>query len=405
MGFLKQTVKGVSWMGALQVFSRIAGFGKTIVLARILSPADFGLFGIVVLAIAFLETFTETGINAVLIQLKDKIEDFVDTAWIISIIRGTLIAGLIIVFTRFLAHFFASPAVFPLLLLASLIPFIRGFINPAIIVLQKELQFQKEFFLRSAILLTDVAFSILLVILTRSVIGLLWGVIIGAMIEVLLSFVFLSPRPRLAFEKEKFVKIIGFGKWVTLNGIFAYLADRIDDIFVGRVLGVASLGIYQMAYKISSLSFTEISNMTSKVTFPVYSKITTDPQRLKRAYLRTLLVISISSLFISSLLFLFPHQLIRLTLGVRWLAAAEPLRILALFGLTKAIGSSAAPLFLSMGKPHLMAKITGLKFLVLAVLLIPLTLKFNLIGTSMAVLFSSLAIQPIIWINVIRIFK
>ena len=405
MGFLKQTLKGVGWMGRLRGISRVISLGKTVALARLLTPAEFGVFGIVVLTLALLEIFTETGVNAVLIQLKEKIEDFVDTAWVVSIIRGILIAFLMIISAPFLAKFFTAPAAVSLLILAAIIPFIRGFINPAIVSFQKELKFQKEFILRSITLLTDLIVSLVLVLLFRSVAGLIWGITASALMEVLFSFLWLPTKPGLKFEKEKFLTILSFGKWVTLSGIFSYLADRIDDIFVGRVLGVASLGIYQMAFKISNLSFTEITNVTSKVTFPVYSKIGGDKQRLKRAYLRTLSAIVLPSLFISSLLFLFPHQLIKIFLGSRWLGAAAPLRILALFGLIRATGSSAAPLFLSVGKPKLMAKITGIKFLILSLLLVPLSLKFQLIGTSLAVLFSSLSIQPIVWINVIKILK
>lgn len=405
MGFFKKTIEGVSWMGALRGISLLITLGKTVILARILTPAEFGLFGIVVLALALLETFIETGVNAVLVQLKEKIENFIDTAWVISIIRGSLIAFLIIISARFLAEFFSVPGIASLLILAALVPFIRGFINPAIISFQKRLEFQKEFALRSIILFTDVIVSLSLVLLFRSVVGLVWGIIAAALVEVILSFLWLAAKPALRFEKKRFLTILSFGKWVTLSGIFAYLADSIDDIFVGKVLGVANLGIYQMAYRISNLAFTEITEVTSKVTFPVYAKIASDKKRLRSAYRRTLLTITVFSLIISSLLFLFPYQLIKIFLGIRWLSAAEPLRILAIFGFVRAIGSSAAPLFLSVGKPRLMAKITGLKFLVLAFLLLPLTLRFHLIGTSLAVLFSSLSIQPIIWLNIIRVLR
>lgn len=405
MGFLKKTAKGVGWMGALQGLSRFISLGKTVFLARILTPAEFGLFGIVVLVIALLETLLETGVNKALIQIRGRMEEFVDTAWVVSIVRGSLIGFLMVSLAGFLANFFSAPGVISLLTFAALIPLVRGFINPAIVYFQKELKFRQEFCLRSITLLVEAIVSLILVLAFRSVFGLVWGVLTAALGEVILSFLWLPIRPSLKFEKKRFLTILSFGKWVTVSEIFSYLAERIDEIFVGRFLGVSNLGIYQMAYRISNLPFTEITEVTSKVTFPVYTKISQNKNRLRRAYLRTLLTITFFALVLSSILFLFPSELIKTFLGTRWLKAADPLRILAIFGFIRAISSSSAPLFLSVGKPRLMAKITGMKFLVLTFLLLPLISRFQLVGASLAVLFSSLSIQPIVWINIIKVLR
>jgi O-antigen/teichoic acid export membrane protein len=170
-------------------------------------------------------------------------------------------------------------------------------------------------------------------------------------------------------------------------------------------LGVADLGIYQMAYKISNLSFTEITDVTSRVTFPVYSKIAGNKTKLRRAYLRVLLMIIFPSLIISILLILFPVQLIKFFLGIQWMKAAQPLRILAIFGLIRALGSSAAPLFLAVGKPKLTSLITFIKFIILVILLLWWRRQWGLMGVSLAVLFSALFIQPLVWFNVIKIFR
>src|SRR3989344_3910848 len=152
MGYLSDTVRGVSWMGVLRASTRSLTFVKIVVLARFLSPNEFGLFGIAMLALAFLEIITETGINIFLIQEKADLKEYNNTAWVVSILRGVLMSLALFLFTPYIASFFNSPGAIQLLYLTSLVPLVRGFINPAVVRFQKELLFNKEFSLRLALL-------------------------------------------------------------------------------------------------------------------------------------------------------------------------------------------------------------------------------------------------------------
>jgi len=97
MGYLKDTLKGLSWMTAFRVLYRIIGIIRIAIIAHLLSPYGIGVFGVVTIVLAFLEILTETGINVFLIQQKEDLDGYFDTAWVVSIIRGILIAILIFV--------------------------------------------------------------------------------------------------------------------------------------------------------------------------------------------------------------------------------------------------------------------------------------------------------------------
>lgn len=405
MGFLEKVIKGVSWMGSLRILSRLLTLLKTAILARLLVPAQFGVFGIVTLAIALFEILTETGINTVLIQEDEEIKPLVDTAWVISIFRGIFISLFVCLVALPLANFFASPEAAKLLFFASLIPLVRGLINPSIIKFQKELEFRKEFNLRLGILLVESLVAIIGVFLTHSVISLIFALLVGAGLEVIFSFVFCQPRPRFVWETQKAKKIISQGKWVTLTGIFSYLVDQGDDAVVGKILGMESLGLYQMAYKISNLPFTEITDVASRVTFPVYSKISRDKARVKRAFRKTLLVTAFLVVPGVALIFFFPELMIKIVLGEKWLGASQALRILAIFGLSRAISGSVGPILFAFKRQDLAAKISFTKLVSLALLVFPLTIKFGITGTALAVLVSSLLIQPLIWKSAREILK
>src|SRR3990167_7018333 len=185
-----------------------------------------------------------------------------------------------------------NPDSLNLLFLISLVPFVRGFINPSVVKFQKELKFHMEFFYSFLGLFTFSLSSIIFALITKDAISLIFGLIISAAIEMIASHIIVVPRPKLEFKIKYLSRVIHRGKWVTLSGILDYLFTELDDIIVGRLMNTVSLGIYQVAYKISTLPISEVTQVFGKVTFPIYVKISSQSvDNLKRAFLRTTLVI------------------------------------------------------------------------------------------------------------------
>lgn len=396
MGYFKNTAIGISWVGGLRASTRIIAFVRVIILARLLTPLQFGVFGIASLVLAFLEVITETGINIFLIQEKKDIKHYLNDAWIVSIFRGALISLFIILLSPFIANFFNSPGSQRLLLLISIVPLIRGFINPAIIKYQKELLFNKDFFLRLTIFLFDSSVAVILAFITKDASSFIWGLIAGALLEVAISFVLVKPTPNFTFQVNNIKKIFSRGKWVTLFVIFNYIAQEGDNIVVGRLLGAGLLGIYQMGYKISTLPISEISDVANKVIFPVYSKIGMDKARLKRAFLKTMTVITLLVFMLGGVIFFLPKSLIILILGQEWGGISQILKILVIYGILRAITGTTASLFLALGKQGYFAVITFVRVLGLVITIVPLTMSFGIMGASISALISVIVEFPVI---------
>lgn len=405
MGYSKQTIVGISWVGAFRVFSRFVAFLRVVILARILTPSQFGIFGIASIALALLEILTETGINVFLVQKKEDIDSYVNDAWFVSIIRGLLITALIILTAPFVISFFKIPQSYDLILLISAVPFIRGFINPSIVKYQKELQFDKEFYLRTVIFVFDSLIAVIVSLLTRNAIGLVMGLISGAILEVILSFVLLRPTPKIDFNFQKINKIIHRGKWVTLYGILNYAASEGDNITIGKVLGPASLGIYQMGYTISTIPVSEISETTNRVTFPVYTKISKDINRLKKGFMKTILFVFVVSILIGTVIFFFPKELFVLIFGQKWADTVIILKPLAIYGVIRAITGATSSLFLAVGKQNYVAGMTFLRFMTLLITIIPLTISYGILGTAYSVLLSGVIEFPSVAYYTFLIFK
>jgi O-antigen/teichoic acid export membrane protein len=405
MGYFKDTLKGVGWMTALRGVTRGLAVIKIAILARILSPSQFGTYGIALLVLGFLEVLTETGINVFLIQEKDETEKYLDSAWVVSIIRGILISLFILASVPLIIFFFNAPNVRTLLYLVAAVALVRGFINPMEVTFQKNLQFMKEFLFQGFLFFIDAAVAVSIGIVTKNESAMVVGMLAAAVIEVILSFVIFKTRPKLKFDKEKFLKVINRGKWITGAGIFYYAFQNIDNIFVGRFLGTAPLGFYQQAYSISTLPVSEMGQIFNKVTFPVYVRIAGDRKRLKAAFFKTLgVILALVTVFGIAILF-FSKPLILVFLGAKWLTIEPVLKVLAIFGILKSLLNFSYSVFLAlkMQKAVMLSELTGI--IGMGIAIYPMIMKYGLVGAGYSTIIAFFCSLPIVLINLIKIFK
>ena len=398
-------VKGISWLGAGKVITRAVALAKTAILARILSPAAFGLFGVASIVLNLLEVITETGINVFLVQEKRDVDEYVDTAWLVSITRGILISLLIVLLAGSIAGFFGSPGARNLILLIALVPLIRGFINPSVVKFQKELPFHKEFYFRTLLFVVDAAAAVGFSLLTHSPAAIVWGMVAGAMLEVLLSFLIVKPTPKFKFDFGLLKAIVNRGKWITLAGTFEYFFLHGDDIVVGRVLGVTPLGLYQVGYRISILPITEIADVFGRVAFPSYVKIIDDPVRLKRVFTKIVGGIALLVIPFGIILFVFAEPLVRIVLGSQWLGVIPALKVLAIYGTVKALIYPAYAVFFAAKKQNYVTYATLAGILGLFGSILPLVAQFGIVGAALAALIGTLVTIPVITVCLVKTFK
>jgi len=183
---------------------------------------------------------------------------------------------------------------------------------------------------------------------------------------------------------------------MTLTGIFAYFFHNGDNIVVGKILGAGSLGIYDMAYKLSILPITEVAAVISQVTFPVYVRIGQDKKRLRRAFGRTLLLVSTISLPIGAIFILFSREIVLTILGPKWTSSIQILQVLAIFGVIRAITSCANAVFLALKRQEYVTIITLSGLIALSLIIVPFIRIFGLIGVGLAVTVATVATIPFV---------
>lgn len=396
MGYMGDAVKGVTWIGVSRVFIRIFSVVRAAIIARVLRPDNVGVFGITTIVLSLTEIVTETGVNIFLTQQHENIDEYINSAWVVSIIRGLIISTVIFLSAPFVAQFYSSPDALSLLQLVSIVPVLRGFINPSVVKFVKDLRFNTEFFYRSSQFLVESVISIILVLTLRSTVSLVWGLIGGAVYELIFTFMTARPLPRFVFHKQYLKEITHSGKWLTATGIFNYLYHNGDNLVVGKVLGTGALGLYDMAYKLSILPITEVSDVFTKVTFPVFVKIAHDKPRLLKAYMKLVGVIAIIVIPLGLILSIFSTPIVTILLGPKWVGAIPALRILAIFGAIRAISMSAVSPVYALKKQEMITVITFVSLLGLAVTIVPFIAWWGLPGAGASALVGTLLCLPFV---------
>ena len=387
-GLKARVVRGGMWVFALRITSRLFQLARTIVIARLLAPSDFGVFGIALLAMSALSTFSQTGFNAALVQKKQDTKHYLDTAWTVQAIRGGVLALIAFAIAPYVAAFFDAPAAKRILQVIALSVLLQGFTNIGVVYFQKELQFHKQFIYQLSGTLADIGVAILAAFLLRSVWALVFGLLAGNLVRLVGSYLIHSYRPRLRFNRQQFKELFGFGKWVLGSSILVFLITQGDDIFVGKLLGITALGFYQLAYRLSNMPATEITHVISQVTFPAYSKLQDDLPRLREAYLKVLQVTAFLSFPITGLIFVLAPDFTRIFLGEKWMPMVPTLQVLALAGLARSIAATPGKIFHAVGRPEIDTKLQIVRLSVLVALVYPLTIGWGILGAAIAVLLS-----------------
>lgn len=391
-----RTVVGGLWVAFTNGGNRALQLVMLVVLARLLSPADFGLFGIALLALSSLKRFSQLGIDQALIQQpEENVDSYLDTAFTLQVLRGILIVGVAYLAAPFVADFFSEPRATLLLQVVALATLFQVVYNPGTVYFQKDLNFHKQFAFTVSGTVTRVIVSIGYALLSPTVWALVAGLVAGNCVQMVVSYLIHDYRPWPGFNREQARELVGYGKWILGSGIVSFLFSEGDDAFVGRVLSTEALGVYQLAYRLSNAPATEIAQTVSKVVMPAYSKIQDDTEALRQGFRRALRLSTLVSLPMGVGIIVVAPVFVPVFLGDGWGDMIVPMQLLTGFGLLRSIRSPTSPLFKALGRPDYVTKIQTLRLALLVVVIYPLTMAYGLPGTSLAVLLTSAVGAPI----------
>ncbi len=396
MNYTKKIIAGFSWETVL----KLSTYGLTLIkiyfLARILDPADFGLFSLALIALGISESMTQTGINLTMIQSKLSVEYFLDTAWVISIIRGFLIGIIMLIVGYGMNFFYQEPALLTLIALATLIPVIKGFINPFVVVLHKKMFYWQDTLYRISVFLIQTIFAIILGALTKSAHGLILGFITAAVFETVISFLVFKKHPIFKYTSSRAKIIFDNAKWLSIGSLLNYLVENIDDFLIGAITSTHLLGIYHNAYSLTHKFSYEVAKSTHYGTIPVYTKIIQQKDKLKKTFTKSFLATIGLALAVSIPLYIFNEPIITILLGEKWLEAIPLVRPLVAAGVIQTISMTSYTMMLASKKYKIMNLHLLLSLLLMILFIIVLGRRQGLIGAIYGIVWSRALTTPII---------
>ena len=392
----QRVVRGGFWVFSFRIVQKLFNLARLVILARILAPHDFGLMGIALLTMATLETFSQTGFQAALIQKKEDIKSYLDSAWTVLILRGFVLFVIFYSVAPYAAMFFNAPEAKPVIQVIGFSFFLGAFTNIGVIYFQKELEFNKEFIYQFAGTLADFIVAVSAVLILRNVWALVFGLLAGNAARCVVSYIVHPYRPQLSSDLGKAKELFGFGKWILGSSILIFLLTQGDDIIVGKLLGATALGFYQMAYQISNAPATEITHVISQVAFPAYSKLQDNLPGLRDAYLKTLQFTAFISIPLAVGIFALAPKFTTIFLTDKWMPMVPAMQMLCIFGVTRSIGATMGPILHSVGRPKIQTKLSSIQLITMAMIIYPLTIQWGILGTSLAVVIPNILILVLI---------
>jgi O-antigen/teichoic acid export membrane protein len=394
------TLHGMSWQTAARGVMVLVGIVRVSVLARLLHPSDFGIFALYVFYLGIVEACLETGINVTLVVTKERFQTLVNTAYTVSLVRSIVIAccvaGLL------LAHsvFFATVST-PLFWSVALgVPLLRGLINPAVVVLQKQLRFKRDAGVRAVLAVCELGVVIVLAQLWPSAWILIAGMCVSAALEVLLSFFVVRVRPTRFGELRALPTIFQHAKGLAPMSALSYSTQNIDNAIVGWLTGATTLGFYTNGYALAHKITLEVVRAAQTVLFPLFfQKKDQHVTRQRYQFVGVFVVIGMLALTICIPLMVWPRWCVELILGSEWLSLVTFLPWLAAAAVLQALIAITHSFLIAHQRYAVVNAALAVNLIVLIGGLYA-TAHSGLMAMSQVVLLSRAIALPLLWIGV-----
>ena len=391
MSLEAKVVKGTKWVAFANVFKQILQVISLVIFARLLSPDDFGLFALLMIFVSFLTMFTDLGTASALVHIKDPTQKLLSSVLFFNLFIGFIFCLLLILSSPYIATFFNSPKLEPLLELISI-----NFIIMSLGVVQKvryekELDFKYLTLIESFAIFMGISSGIILAILGFGVYSLVFQVLVTSLLSVGLLWRVSAWRPLFYFNINDIKKIWHYTANLSAFNLINYFARNADNFLIGKFLSSSALGVYSLAYNVMLYPIQNISRVLLRILFPAFSKIQDDNKKFKEAYLKTIFFISLISFPIMSGLIATADIFVEVLFGDKWANLAIILMILAPVGVIQSIGTTNGSIYMAKGNTALLLKV-GIWSTIVTVLFFIGGIFFGVEGVAISYLLSNIVL-------------
>lgn len=385
----QKVVNSVKWTAIEKYSSQGIQFIVSIIMARLLTTAEYGIIGIISVFLSFSNMLIDSGLERALIHKKNCTAIDFSTANVTNIIFSLMCYMILFFCAPFIADFYGMPIITPTLRVMSLTFIFGAVAGVSRTILTKELAFKRL----SLITLTTSILSGIIGI-TMAYLGMgVWALVLQAVLATLFSSicVIIVAKYKLSFRfsRSSFKELFGFGSKMLGSDFIWVLFTNIHPMLIGKVFNAQSVGYYNRATAYSDLLPNNLSGILGKVLFPVFSTLQDDEQRLERLYTKALTVTS--AIIFSGNFFLMglAYPLILNMISEKWLPCVPLLQILCIARLINHINAINGRVLIAKGFPGVFLKMTSVT-LPLTLIIILISINFGLIALAWGSVISSL---------------
>ena len=344
--------KGTGWTVGAQLAIQAIGMLSTIILARLLVPADFGLVALATALAGALQAVSEFSFDQALIHNQSAGRREYDTAWTLSICRNAILAAMLAVGAGLITSSFGDERLEPVVYWLALGTFFNGFQNIAIVDFRKELAFHRDLVFMVVGKLGPTAVMVPLAFVWRDYWALVAGIVAGSVFRVALSFVMHKYRPRITFAASR--ELIHFSKWLVLSNLCIFIYARSSTLILGKISGEHAVGVFGLSDDIGGMVTTNLLMPLRRAILPGYAKLANDTERLHEVFVDIFAVVFLVSAPLSLGIGVVADPLVRITLGLNWLETIPLIQVLCIAEFVRLMTAAASPIYVATGRPQYM---------------------------------------------------
>lgn len=377
-----EMARGAAWMVLFRLFDRSIGIISTVVLARMLLPADFGLVAMAMSVIALIELCTAFSFDVALIQKKDPTREHYDTAWTLNVMLAAGGAAVTVASAWPAAAFYGDPRLTMVMLAIGGIWMTAGLENIGTVNFRRQMDFGREFRFMATKRVISFVVTMLAAWIFRSYWTLIIGMAAGRLAGVALSYAMEPFRPRLTLVHAR--ELFSFSGWLVLGNLAMVLMNRAPHFIVGRMFGAQSLGAYTVGAEIANLPHTELVAPMNRAMFPGFSRLVDDIDNFRKTCVDATTAIFLLVMPVSVGVALLAPQIVRILLGQKWPEAVPVIQVLSFAGAVSALTANNMSAYQALGKPRLGTITLVVRMVLLLLGLWVLTVRYGVLGAAFA---------------------
>jgi PST family polysaccharide transporter len=338
---------------------------STAVLARLLTPEDFGLVALALTIMALLEAFADLGVgHALVVNTEDAVEDRAETAFVVSISVGLVLTLIVAGLSPLWAEIFDEPELIPITAVLGCNFLLRSFKSVHEWLARKALDFRVLTVADFADAAVRGTTGIVLALAGLGVWALVIGYLVGTVARIVAVWARVHWRPRLKPQRAHLRQLLTFGGGLSLVSLLNAFIGTFDDLVVGQVLGATALGLYVLGFRLPELLIINISNVASEVLFPAFASVSRDAHAA--AYLTALRYTLMVGLPLAAGLCVLAEPLVLALFGDQWRETVTVTQILTIYALGVTIGIPAGTVYKATGRAGVLVRLAIFRAALLA---------------------------------------